>query len=206
MPSPYLSIWTSPRVTVRSLVQNGPTIDIPIIACLGGVAGSLDRSLDTDLADKMEFLPFLGLTFFVGSLGGLITLYLGSFFVSFTGGWLKGRGSLEQIRTALAWSSVPKAFSLFPWAVLIALGGRELFQSPDETLEVMSIDTLLTVASMMVIIVVSNIWSLILACQTLAEVQQFQSGWRAFLNLIAAGLIIVVPLVLLFSAILIASG
>jgi hypothetical protein len=179
------------------LVKNDPTLDIPILASLAGVAGSLDRSIDQNMGDRGSLAGLLGLAVLAGIIGGLVTLYLGSFLIEVSGGWLKGKAETGQIRMALAWASVPKVFSLFPWILLIAVAGRGLFQASEQSLDELEPGELLVSLGMILIIAIANLWSLILLCQTLAEVQGFRSGWRAFLSILLAFLIVVVPVVLI---------
>jgi hypothetical protein len=116
--SPYFTVWIRPRVTVRELEKEEPTIDIPILAFLAGAAAALDRAVDGAMGDKGSLLGILGLSTLVGGLWGLLTFYVGSFVIEVTGGWLKGKADARQIRVALAWAS--GAESIFTVSVDIA--------------------------------------------------------------------------------------
>jgi hypothetical protein len=54
--------------------------------------------------------------------------------------------------------------------------------------------------------VVLGVWSVVLLCQTIAEVQGFRSAWKGLGNVLLAGLVIGVPLAVVFTLILFAAG
>jgi hypothetical protein len=45
--------------------------------------------------------------------------------------------------------------------------------------------------------IVLTVWSIVLLCHTIAEVQGFPSAWRGFGNVCLAGAVIVLPLLVL---------
>ena len=63
----------------------------------------------------------------VGSLMGILGLWLGGVLLRWTGGWIGSHANSRRIRTTLAWSNVPLIWSLVLWIPAIFLFGAELF-------------------------------------------------------------------------------
>lgn len=183
-PSPFTSIWTRPRETVRHLVQTDPTRHVVQLAMAGGVAQSISQAMDAGVGDTLELPAILALTFLLGSLFGLAAVYVGSVLIEWTGRWLGGQGSRLQLRTAIAWSHVPWAAFLFIAGLVFALIGKLPFVSEEvmATLPVGAGDAVVLGIFAIVMIVVA-IWSFVILLKGVAEVQGF-SAWKAWGNLL----------------------
>jgi Yip1 domain len=199
--NPLLSIWLHPRATVRDLKENGSSNDVLIFAALSGIASSLDNASNRNSCDSYPLGLMLILAATVGPIGGLITVWLGSMLISFTGDFLKGRARIHEIRLALAWGLFPKTVSLIPWAVVIATTGPMLFQSKEVDFEGQPLGVSIALLAALIVIFIFNLWAIFTTCHALAEVQGFNSAWKAFLNVVLAFLLIVLPFVLLIVAI-----
>jgi hypothetical protein len=81
--------------------------------------------------------------------------------------------------------------------LLTAVAGRGLFQASEQSLDELDLGKTLVAIAMIFLIATANLWSLILLCQALAEVQGCRSGWRAFLNIVLSSVIVIVPFGLL---------
>ncbi|MEY2881092.1 MAG: hypothetical protein RLZZ15_3472 [Verrucomicrobiota bacterium] len=199
--NPLLSIWLHPRATVRVLKENGSSTDVLIFAALSGIASSLDNASNRNFCDVYPIGLMLIVVAVVGPIGGLITVWLGSTLISFTGDFLKGRARIHEIRLALAWGLLPKTASLIPWAVVIASTGPMIFQSKEIDIEGEPLGALIAFLAALIAIFTLNLWAFFTTSHALAEVQGFNSAWKALLNVVLAFLLIVLPLVLLFTLI-----
>lgn len=137
----------------------------------------------------------------VGALGGLVTLWIGAFLVKHTGAWIGGVADSAEVRAALAWGSVPTVLNLFFWVPLLLVIGSEMFTANTPRIAAQTgLAVLLTVLALAMLLM--NLWSLILTCNTLAEVQEFRSAWKGLGNILVAALvvfaIIMVVAILLF--------
>jgi hypothetical protein len=189
--NPWLSMWTKPRETIRQIIETDPEHLTAVVAALSGIATTLDRASSRDFGDRMPLAAVLGMAVIVGAVGGVIGVRLGAVLVEFTGNWLGGRGIREHIRAALAWGSVPTAWMLVPWAIVLLIAGGDLFTAETPYLDEHPGLALLTLVPLLVILVMA-IWSPFVLSKALAEVQGF-SAWRALGNVLLAGLVVAVP-------------
>jgi hypothetical protein len=130
-----------------------------------------------------------------GTLGGVITLYLGAALLSWTGQRLGGRAEAWKVRTAMAWSSVPSVVAGLFNVPLILLLGNEFFTS-----ESPRIDANPNLALMLMAIVAAQIvlviWSFVLFLKCLGQVHRF-SAWKALGASVLAFLVLLVPILLI---------
>lgn len=193
--NPWRSIWLHPRDTVRHLVQTNPDHLILVLAALAGVAQMLDRAAGRSLGDTVSFPMILGLALVFGPLFGILTLYVSSILIAWTGGWIGGSAPSRHIRTAMAWAGVPVVAGLVLWVVAIPVLGDETFTTAMPRVEA-SLGLALFMMAWGLALFVLGVWSLILLFKSVGEVQGF-SAWKAMGNVLLSGLVIVLPLVAL---------
>lgn len=193
---PFKTIWLSPRDTVRWIVAKNPELHVVLLVCLAGVGETLDRASVRNLGDQMPIAAILGIACVFGPLGGLFSLWIGSHLIRISGTWIGGIGSREHIKTAIAWASVPAVFALPLWIAQILLIGSDMFteQTPRLDAQPMLLIPFLAIGLTELIL---GVWGFVLLCNTIAEVQGFRSAWRGLGNLILAGAIIAVPLIVI---------
>lgn len=171
---PWLKIWTAPRGTMRAIVDADPTRHVLFLAAVGGVSQSLDQASGNSMGDSWPIGLLVAGALLLGSLGGILSLYIGGALFRWTGSLFGGRANSEQVRAALAWSLLPRIAALVLWVPYLALYGQEMFtsyaprvvSSPQPLLALSALDLAL------------GIWSLFLIVKTVAEVHRF-SAWRA---------------------------
>lgn len=195
--NPWLSIWTQPRATIRQIVERDPTHMVLPLAALSGVSQMLNQ---TDGAvEELGIYGTLGLAIVVGPLVGILQLYILAWLYRLTCGWLGGVATTVEMRSALAWSSVPNIWALLLWVPLLALIAFNNNQNPLAGMEngadfgggsPLLIPFLLLAAIGGVI----ALWQLIIMLKCIGEVSQF-SAWRALLGTILAGLVVALPIV-----------
>jgi hypothetical protein len=112
-----------------------------------------------------------------GPIGAALGLYPGGFLLRITGGWLGGRATSQEIRAALAWSSVPVIASLILWVPLLILTGNDIFSGTTPHLEANPTLGLAFVAFGLGEFVLV-IWPFVLVLKCVGEVHCF-SAWRA---------------------------
>jgi hypothetical protein len=190
---PFRTIWTRPRDTIRSIIAVNPQLHVLLLICLAGVANTLDRASSRNLGDKMSLAAVLVFACVFGPLGGLLSVWISSHLIRWTGDWVGGEGCREHIKAAIAWASVPVVFALPLWIPLLLIFGSEMFTEETPSLEAQPM-LLIPLLGIALIEIVLAVWSLVLLCNTIAEVQNFRSAWRGLGNLLLAGLVMIVPI------------
>lgn len=99
------------------------------LAILTGIAYSLERAMTGAVGDRYELTKVTLLVLIGGSIGGLISVYLGGTSLFWVGNMLGGQGKKDAVRAAVAWSSIPWILLIFFEFILIALMGTEAFSS-----------------------------------------------------------------------------
>ena len=194
---PFKTIWTRPRATVRKIVSVDPTLHVVVLVCLNGIGSCLDRASLQNSGNTMPLSATIVLAIVFGPLAGLFGLWLFSHLVVITGGLLGGFGNRAYVKTALAWATVPSLVTLALWVPYLILLREEMFtgETPD-------FDSKLYVAvpimALMVMEFILGFWEIVLVCNTVAEVQGYRSAWQGLLNLILAGLLLMLVFVLIF--------
>lgn len=194
--NPLLSIWTSPRDTIRRIVDSDPKHHVIILAMLAGFTYLLSSFAGGRFGDTFSLQVILIFFAIVGPILGIVILYICSALVRWTGSWFGGQASSIEVRAAWAWSSVPKICALVLWVPKIALFGDRLFTGTLPT----NIENLsgaypvlsgLTIAETLI-----GIWGFVVYLKCLGEVHRF-SAWKALGASILGLLIIYVPLILI---------
>jgi hypothetical protein len=198
-PSPFITIWISPRSTVRRIVAENPDLHVTMLVCLAGVGQTLDRASMRNAGDKLPMTAIIGAACIIGPLVGLLSLWISSHLLRWTGRWIGGTGNRQHIKTAIAWAAVPLVVALPLWVPSLLLFGSDVFTEETPRLDAEPL-LLIPFIAIAVAEAVMAIWSLVVLCHTIAEVQGFRSAWSGFGNLLLAGAVIIVPLLLLVFA------
>jgi hypothetical protein len=196
--SPWLSIWTSPKATIRRVVSENPDKSLWLLAAIYGFCSVLNTFQSASLGQAMGTAGLLFLALVLAPFWGWLCFSVWSLFVTWTGKWFKGQGSFKSIRAAYAWSCIPIALNIPLWLLMVALFGHQLFLNfPDAHLLPNGLIALLFTIS--IVKVVLAVWSLVIYLNALAEVQNF-SVVRAILNAAVAALVMIAILFILWSA------
>jgi hypothetical protein len=193
--SPFVGVWLSPRDTVRSIVNSDPRYMVLPLAAAAGITQSLDRAVGKNAGDVVSLPVILLMVLVLGPIGGIIGLHIGARLLHFTGKWLGGTATPEEIRAAVAWGGVPALWGALLWVPILLLSGAAVFTSDMSVNEVNGVALLLS-GAMILVQVGTAIWSVFTGLHTLGEVQGF-SAWKAFANGFLAGLVVLVPLIVI---------
>jgi hypothetical protein len=194
--SPFLTIWTRPRETVRTILLQNPELYVTLLACLAGIKETLDRAAMRNMGDKTPVPIVVASALILGPLSGLFSLWMFSHLVLWAGRWMGGTASRDHLKTAIAWASVPVVVALPLWIPQLALFGPDLFTKETPRLDAHPL-LLIPLIAYGLVEAVFGMWAFVLLCHTVAEVQGFSSAWRGFRNVFLAGAMVVVPLLLL---------
>lgn len=189
--NPWFSIWVRPRQTIRKIIDNNSKNMVILLAILGGISQTLGKASSKNLGDDYPLSIIFFIALFIGSIGGVSGLYIVSALLKWTGKWIGGQGSYDDIITANAWSNVPFIGALILWVPQLALFGQEMFTSNTPIIDSNPI-LLFTYVGFGIIGIIIAIWGFIIWLKCLGEAQRF-SAWKALVNLLLPGLIIILP-------------
>lgn len=193
--NPWVSIWTQPKKTIRSIVQNDPKYHFLYLATIYALQRILYISNGLHLSQIYNPIVVLLVAIIIAPTLGTIFLYFNTWILHFTGKWFGGEAPFLHVRAALSWSKVPNIITILMWFTLLVFSS-EIFQNftwqgP-------------TSAFINLIVIIAGIWGLVILIQTIQEVQNF-SMWRSIFNILTWFLlsnIIVFALIWLFNYII----
>lgn len=201
--NPWFSIWTQPRATIQQIVENDPVHLVLLLAALGGFSTVLDRASMRNLGDKLDWPVLLLLAAVIGPIAGIVTLYIGAALLRWTGSWIGGQASARNIRAAMAWSTVPEVWGLLLWLPAFALFGQELFTSAMPSVDANPSLSFLLLGFAAISLVI-GIWEFVVFLKCLGQVQAF-SAWKALGNSIMASMVVVLPVIIVFAVMTVAT-
>jgi hypothetical protein len=197
--NPFLTIWTRPRATMRGIVDVNPNFRVLPIAMLGGILETVQFESVLGAGEQLSVPTILVIAVVLGPLVGLALLYAGAWLVEMSCRLLRGQARSSEVRSALAWSSIPLLATIPIWIIRGALLGRELFTFEKSSLLANLTLTYILIATFIPELVL-QVWWLVITVKALGEVQKF-SAWRALNSL----LLLIAPPVLLVVILLIAA-
>jgi hypothetical protein len=176
--NPWREVWLHPRNTIKALLKYDPKYMVLPLAVLAGIA---NNALDFESMDAIVGgSSFIG-SAFVAALLGIVSLYVSGFLLSLTGRWINGKANALKLRAAIAWAGVPVVASILLFIPLFFT-----LNSDSMGLHGLSI----------IVFMILGVWSLVLQVGMISEIQKF-SIWKAILNIILAGIVILIPLLIL---------
>ena len=202
--NPYKSIWLSPRPTIQFIVDTNPTYLVLVLAALVGVYGGLSSASAEGWGYNLSaFWLFIGIVMIVPFIS-IIGLYLGAALTRWTGKWLGGSATQQQIRAAYAWSYIPMIAAMVLYIPLLMIYGFDLFAFSGNVI-LPEADPMVPrqVGPLIIFVAIVEtvlcVWSFIVSLHCLGQVQGF-SAWRALGNQILASLVLIIPLALILAA------
>jgi hypothetical protein len=188
----FATIGFKPRETMRRILDAGrDRMIIPLILLTGisFILGDSDRpSLGgLDPSKRLHFTLILCAAFAGLLIAGMLLFYLFSWAAYGIGRAMEGQGSAREVRSALAWGSVP-----FIWALLyripvaIWLSGHRTEVGPGTRFTFnpgLASKGCLAAILFGVLELAVLIWYLVVVSKTLGEAHRF-SGWRGLATLL----------------------
>ncbi len=191
--TPFFTIWTEPRATMRRIVDTDPTRHVIALAAIGPALGALARQWSKALGNNANLSVLWPLwvavsVAFQAALGVLFLFILGAVF-RWSGSLLGGVASNVEVRAALAWSQVIGIVAQIFLLIAVLLGVP--VPTPQATPAGMLPQIDPAFYKVMVVEGVLGIWGLVVSLKCLGEVHQF-SAWRALAAFLIPPLIVVV--------------
>ena len=192
--NPWLSIWISPRKTMRWIQHRDPDDLVITLASFAGFSEILVSASRLNLGDHIEIPVIFAMAVVLGPFMGIAGLILISILLWWTGTWLGGVARLNTIRAAMAWSFLPIICYSILWIPQYMLLGDVLFES---RVVIFGSKAHLLIVSFNVLRLMIVIWSIVIFLNCLSEVQKF-GFWKALINSILS--VSILALAVLFLA------
>jgi hypothetical protein len=182
---PWFSIWRHPRRTVRELLDRPRGANL-WLGGLDGASAILAMEAFSRFAEpsRPRAMPALFQAVPLGFLAGVIHLFAWGLLLKWTGRWLGGKGTWKEVRTAIAWGSVPSIWCLPIWVLLLAVALPARAAHPD-------VEKLIGLTE--VLCVPIGIWQLLVTLQCVGEAHRF-SAWRALGASLLTTMLVILPL------------
>lgn len=127
---PLKSVWFEPGPTIMQISATNPKrLYVPLAAVWGAsynLSLALRRGIPAESLEDAEISSpwvIVGLNVLIGAVFGIVVLWALSFLFAWIGRVLGGRGSARDVRTVLAWSSVPHLPNLVLAVIVVVIGG-----------------------------------------------------------------------------------
>ncbi len=177
--NPWATMWTSPRSTVRAVVNVSPKYGVFCLAWIYALQNYLYFASYWSFGLSFSFFTILLIGVFGSPLIGLAWIYFTGWVYYVTGKWLGGAATQAHLRTAIAWSKIPASISLLMWLILMIAGAETIFINGVSGPSTLFLNFILFIL---------GVWSLVLLIQSVREVQGFSLG-KTLLNLIFAWIV-----------------
>lgn len=191
-PNPWFSIWLSPRLTIRRLLDGPPRYREHILATLFAVADVLGVAVWRNWGDKYELSTIFLLALGFAPIRMVFYLYVYPPLIWATGRLLSGRGRVADIRIATAWSFLPALWLALLWVPELALFGDEFFKS-EFTVDTVTGGMTAALYAFILLEITGAAWFIAVFVSALAEAQRF-AWWRAVVNIAFAAALFVLPI------------
>lgn len=185
------TIWYQPRSTVREGLENpSPALEI-VVAAFFGISGFLDHAEKENFGDYWSLGLVFALAITVGPLVGVLSLYLMSALLRWTGRLFGGLASYSELRTAVAHGWIPFVWAGSLQATVFFLYGKRTF-TIDNSSDIGGFAFLKGMfVGLLPIWILLGVWIVVIAVQCLSEAQGF-SAWMALANYLLSFVVMVV--------------
>jgi len=197
--TPFFTIWTEPRATIRRIVDTDPKRNVIALAALGPAIGALAGHWSRALGDNVN-LPVAWPLWVAASVAiqaalGVVLLFVMGAIFKWSGSVLGGVASRVEVRAALAWSQVPAITGAIIMLIAVVMGVPIPHAAPGVMPQVgPAFDQLMLLEGLL------GIWGLVISVKCMGEVHRF-SAWRALAAILIPPLIVLVSIgFILFAA------
>lgn len=188
--TPFFTIWTEPRATIRRIVDTEPTLFVIALAAIGpaigALAGQWSRALTNNANLSVLWPLWVAVSVAIQAALGVIVLFIFGAVFKWSGAMLGGVANRVEVRAALAWSQVPGIAGEIILLIAV-LSGVPMPQPTPGAFP--HIDP--AFYKVMLVEVVFVIWGFIVSLKCMGEVHRF-SAWRALVAILIPPLIVLV--------------
>jgi hypothetical protein len=183
--SPYLTIWTEPRRTIREIVDRDPRYRVIFLIVLGAEVSALGGLKINPPPAASELFAF-GHVWHLFQLAmlvlspplAIISLYLGAVLMRWAGGVIGGVATAVEVRAAMAWATIPSTVAAAIYTVALTTGMVRF----EVQVEPPSLDSLRTIGQqiggLQIAVLILGLWGFVIWLKCMGEVHRF-SFWKA---------------------------
>lgn len=202
--NPWIGMWVRPRETIRAILNYNKSYLLLLLYWIYGFPLLLQLAQNLSLGDQYSAVSILAVAAIGGMLVGFIGINLGSLLFYWTGRWIGGAGSFQDVRAAVAWSSIPNAVAGLIWIIQIAMFGSKIFSLSFFSMPMIGMQVSVTYICSVVSIVVM-VWGIVILLKAIGEAQRF-SAWKALLNVFLPFIVIFIGLKILMWLLMLIGG
>jgi hypothetical protein len=198
--TPYLTIWTEPRATIRRIVEIDPERNVILLAAIAPGLALLERewvrAMQEPVSAVWPIRVVVEVIFF--ALAGVVALYISGLLLNWAAQALGGTGTALETRTAIAWAKIPSITASIAGIVALLSGAINPPEIGINGLPKMTPPTF----EFGGVHFVFGVWSFIVLLKCVGEVQHI-SVWRALIAeviVLVATVSVLVGLILLVMA------
>ncbi|WP_139247952.1 signal peptidase I [Hyphomicrobium sp. CS1GBMeth3] len=162
----WYSIWWRPQATIKALLRRDVRTTTLILAALAGIATTIGIG---SMAPNLHWFALTTGAVLIGSVFGLLALYVEGALLAWTGRPLGGRASQSALRMAIAWAELPNVAALLIILATFAVFHQEFLRAYARVSGLGSpiLDAVIVVLALL------SLWAILLRVRTVGAVQQF---------------------------------
>ena len=176
--TPFFTIWTEPRATIRRIVDADPTRNVIALAAVGpaiqALVGQWAKALSNNANLSVLWPLWVAVSVAFQAAIGVVFLFIFAAIFRWSGGLLGGVASRVEVRAAMAWSQVPAITAEIVLLLAVLTGVPVPIPTTSGTFP--HVDP--AFYKVMVVEGVLAIWGFIVSLKCIGEVHRF-SAWRA---------------------------
>jgi len=188
----FVTIWSSPRATIRRIVDTDPTRNVIALAAvgpaIGALAGQWSKALGNAANLSVLWPVWVAVSVAIQAALGVLMLFVMGAVFKWSGSLLGGVASRVEVRAALAWSQVPAIAAEIVLLIAVLMGVPMPHADPGTLPQ---IDP--AFYKVMVVEGLLGIWGLVVSLKCMGEVHRF-SAWRALVAILIPPLIALVAI------------
>jgi len=129
--NPWLSVWIFPEATIEKILRLNPKYGIYLLGALAGVLQAMNIA---EVVHAKDFISgndtfLMALIFGLGSILGILNMYLTAYALKLTGTWFKidGKAKYSDLVAVVAWANIVAIPFIAIYAVEILFFGMTIF-------------------------------------------------------------------------------
>ncbi|HEY4551948.1 MAG TPA: Yip1 family protein [Bacillaceae bacterium] len=186
----WLTIWVYPKKTVRHVIEHKTMKYAIIIMLIAGIQQVLNMASTSNLGEHLSTPAIILTSILLGPFIGLITWLVASGIYYLVGKWLGGKGTMKEMKMAVAWTYIPMIWMMILWIPNLAFIGHEMFTKEIEP----DLGKALMLMFTGCLEIALGIWMMVISARAIGEVHRF-SSWKGLLAMVLPGLAIAVVLI-----------
>src|SRR5579862_5740550 len=100
--NPWTQMWVRPRETIRAIIQSNPGYMYPLLCFIYGFPMALQLAQNFSLGTRFHVAAIVIGALIVAIIVGAVMINIATALFTWTGKWIGGVGTYQQIRAAVA--------------------------------------------------------------------------------------------------------